>query len=294
MQKKHCAFCDQIVPITADGEYDQYIDCSCSPGGSYSLLRDSYESILALSFQQKRDMLHLISGYIREKTDCGEKVILAFSDLEDIVDAPGIPVTAEDKGDRLLHYLHRHCDVPGEPVVIHPLSRSYNLTYSPNLQELVYIIDRLQNEDLLIREGMNFTLTPLGWEEAVATAGGRTLQKCTVLLPDNEKLQAEWQDKLWAKIEQFGYSPRLLASKNEAANSLESVADSKLVVADLTGQSAEVYLAAGYALGLNIPVIWTVRSDEADKLRIHLQEIRPLVWDTAEELTVLLQQKLLK
>ncbi|MFD1904140.1 hypothetical protein ACFSQ7_08845 [Paenibacillus rhizoplanae] len=126
-------------------------------------------------------------------------MILAFSDLEDIVDAPGIPVTAEDKGDRLLHYLHRHCDVPGEPVVIHPLSRSYNLTYSPNLQELVYIIDRLQNEDLLIREGMNFTLTPLGWEEAVATAGGRTLQKCTVLLPDNEKLQAEWQDKLWSK-----------------------------------------------------------------------------------------------
>ncbi|MFD2880690.1 hypothetical protein ACFTAO_39720 [Paenibacillus rhizoplanae] len=128
----------------------------------------------------------------------------------------------------------------------------------------------------------------------MATAGGRTLQKCTVLLPDNEKLQAEWQDKLWSKIEQFGYSPRLLASKNEAANSLESVADSKLVVADLTGQSAEVYLAAGYALGLNIPVIWTVRSDEADKLRIHLQEIRPLVWDTAEELMVLLQQKLLK
>lgn len=294
MQKKHCAFCDQIVCITAEGEYDQYIDCSCSPGGSYSLLRDSYELILALSFQQKRDMLHLISGYIREKTDCGEKVMLAFSDLEDIVNAPGIPVTAEDKGDRLLQYLYRHCSGPGEPVVIHPLSRSYNLSYSPNLQELVYIIDRLQNEDLLIREGMNFTLTPLGWEEAVATAGGRTLQQCTVLLPDDEKLQAEWLDKLWTKIEQFGYLPRLLASQNEAANSLESVADSKLVIADLTGQSAEVYLAAGYALGLNIPVIWTVRSDEADKLRIHLQEIRPLVWDTAEELMVLLQQKLLK
>ncbi|MEK4004478.1 hypothetical protein [Paenibacillus sp. FSL H3-0333] len=294
MQKKHCAFCDQIVRITADGEYDQYIDCSCSPGGSYSLLRDSYELILALSFQQKWDMLHLISGYIREKTDCGEKVILAFSDLEDIVNAPGIPVTAEDKGGRLLQYLYRHCSGPGEPVVIHPLSRSYNLTYSPNLQELVYIIDRLQGENLLVREGMNFTLTSLGSEEAVATSGGRTLQQCTVLLPDDEKLQAEWQDKLWAKIEQLGYFPRLLASKNEATNSLEPVADSKVVIADLTGQSSEVYLAAGYALGLNIPVIWTVRSDEADTLRIHLQEIRPLVWDTAEELMVLLQQELLK
>lgn len=294
MQKKHCAFCDQIVRITADGEYDQYIDCSCSPGGSYKLLRDSYEAILALSFQQKRDMLHLISGYIREKTDCGEKVSLAFSDLEDIVNAPDIPVTAEDKGNRLLQYLYRHCDGPGEPVVIHPLARSYNLTYSPNLQELVYLIDRLQSENLLIREGMNFTLTSMGWEQAAATAGGRPLQQCLVLLPDDEELRAEWQDKLWAKIEQHGYLLRLLDGRNEAANSLEPVADSKLVIADLTGQSAEVYLAAGYALGLNIPVIWTVRSSEADGLRVHFQEIRPLVWDTAEELVILLQQKLLK
>ncbi|WP_405104295.1 hypothetical protein MHH28_17245 [Paenibacillus sp. FSL K6-1217] len=294
MQKKHCAFCDQIVRITADGEYDQYIDCSCSPGGSYSLLRDSYEPILALSFQQKRDMLHLISGYIREKTDCGEKVILAFRDLEDIVNAPGIPVTAEDKGDRLLQYLYRHCGGPGEPVVIQPLSRSYNLTYSPNLQELVYLIDRLQSEDLLIREGMNFSLTSLGWAEAAATSGGRTLQQCIVLLPEDENLQAEWKDKLWSKIEQFGYLPCLLANMNETANSLESVKGSKLVIADLTGQSPEVYLAAGYALGLNIPVIWTVRSGEADKLKGYPQEIRPLVWNTAEELMVLLQQKFLK
>ncbi|WP_340025713.1 hypothetical protein MHI24_11225 [Paenibacillus sp. FSL K6-1096] len=292
MQKKHCAFCDQIVRITADGEYDQYIGCSCSPGGSYRLLRDSYEPILALSFQQKRDMLHLISAYIREKTDCGEKVILAFSDLENIVNAPDIPVTAEDKGNRLLQYLYRHCDGPGEPVVIHPLSRSYNLTYSPNLQELVYLIDRLQGEGLLVREGMNFTLTPMGWEQAAATAGGRTLQQCLVLLPDDEKLRAEWQDKLWGKIEQFGYLPRLL--DGVAANSLEPVADSKLVIADLTGQSSGVYLAAGYALGLNLPVIWTVRSDEAEELKVHFQEIRPLVWDTGEELVILLQQKLLK
>lgn len=294
MQKKHCAFCDQIVRITADGEYDRYLDCSCSPGGSYSLLRDSYESILALSFQQKRDMLHLISAYIREKTDCGEKVILAFSDLEEIVNAPGIPVTPEDKGNRLLQYLYRHCGGPGEPVVIHPLARSYNLTYSPNLQELVYLIDRLQSENLLIREGMNFTLTSMGWEQAAATAGGRPLQQCLVLLPDDEKLRAEWQDKLWPRLEQYGYLPRLLANMNEAANSLKPVADSKLVIADLTGHSAEVFLAAGYALGLNIPVIWTVRGGEEDKCKGYPKEIRPLVWDTAEELMVLLQQKLLK
>lgn len=33
------------------------------------------------------------------------------------------------------------------------------MTYSPNLQELVYIIDKLISDQLLIREGMTFKLT---------------------------------------------------------------------------------------------------------------------------------------
>ncbi|ASA21520.1 hypothetical protein [Paenibacillus donghaensis] len=291
MIKKHCLFCDQIVPITPEGDYDRYMGCSCSPGAFYSLLRDSYEPILSFSHQQKRDMLHVVSAYIREQTDGDEKVILSVSDLDSIVNSPTIPVTIEDKGNRLLQYLYRHSEGPGEPVVIHPLSSSYNLTYSPNLQELVYIIDKLRTEQLLIREGMTFKLTEQGWSEAAATAGGKKLKPCVVLLPDEEELRTEWLEKLLPKIEQYGYLPRLLAHTSEKY-SLEPIADSKLIIADVTGQSPEVYFAAGYALGLNIPVIWTVNSSDADKLWVHLKEIRPMVWDTAEELAVLLLQRL--
>lgn len=291
MIKKHCLFCDQIVPITPEGDYDRYVGCSCSPGGFYSLLRDSYEPILSFPHQQKRDMLHVISAYIRELTDCDQKVILSASDLDAVVNSPTIPVTIEDKGNRLLQYLYRHSEGPGEPVVIHPLSSSYNLTYSPNLQELVYIIDKLSTEQLLIREGMTFKLTEEGWSEAAATAGGKKLKPCVVLLPDEEVLRTEWLEKLLPKIEQYGYLPRMLAYTSEKY-SLELIADSKLIIADVTGQSPEVYFAAGYALGLNIPVIWTVNSSDADKLWVHLQEIRPMVWDTAEELAVLLLQRL--
>lgn len=291
MLKKHCLFCDQIVPITAEGDYDRYEDCSCSPGGFYSLLRDSYEPILSLSHQQKRDMLHLVSAYIRERTDHGEKVVLRADDLDSIVNSPAIPMTIEDKGNRLLQYLYRHSEGPGEPVVIQPLSSSYNLTYSPNLQELVYIIDKLRSDELLIREGLTFKLTVEGWSEAAATSGGKKLKQCAVLLPGEEDLRTEWQEKLLPKIEQYGYLPRLLAHRSETY-SLELIANSKLIIADVTGQSPEVYFAAGYATGLSIPVIWTVKSCDADKLWVHLQEIRPLVWDTAEDLLVLLQQKL--
>ena len=89
--------------------------------------------------------------------------------------------------------------------------------------------------------------------------------------------------------------PRLIAhstAQNGEKYELQQIADSKLIIADLTGQSPEVYFAAGYALGLNIPVIWTVNSSDADNLSVQVQEIRPLVWDSADELAVILQQRL--
>lgn len=295
MNKKHCLFCDEIVPIKSKGDYDIYIGCSCSPDGAYSLLRDSYEMILSLPHQKKRDMFHLVSGYIREQTDCEEKVTLQANDLEAIVNSPNIPVTIEDKGNRLLQFLYRHSQGPGEPVVIHPLSSSYNLTYSPNLQELVYIVDKLRSEHLLIREGMTFQLTEKGWSEAAASAGGKKLVPCSVLISDEEDLCAAWLQMLLPKMEQYGYQPRLLTkakTQNSEKYSLELIADSKLVIADLTAQSPEVYFAAGYALGLNIPVIWIMKSSDAGKLPVRIEEIRPIVWNTAEELAAILQQRL--
>jgi len=74
-------------------------------------------------------------------------------------------------------------------VLIQPLSSSYNLTYSPNLQELVYILDKLTNEQFMIREGMTFKLTDEGWNEAAAIAGGKKIKPCIVLMSDAEDLR---------------------------------------------------------------------------------------------------------
>ena len=297
MMKKRCLFCDEIVPTKPEGDYDRYISCSCSPDAFYSLLRDSYESINSLPHPKKRNMLHIISAYIRELTDRDEAVVISANDLETIVNSPTIPVTIEDKGIRLLQYLYRHSEHAGAPVVIHPLSRNYNLTYSPNLQELVYIIDKLRNEQLMIREGTSFQLTEQGWREAAASAGGKKLKPCTILIANDGNLSIEWQDRILPIIEQYGYLPRLLAHETTRTPegekySLELIADSKLIIADLTGQSPEVCLAAGYALGLNIPVIWSMNSRDAETLPVEIKEIRPILWESVEELTSILQQRL--
>ncbi|MNJ49519.1 hypothetical protein D3C77_447560 [compost metagenome] len=180
-------------------------------------------------------------------------------------------------------------------MVIHPLSSSYNLTYSPNLQELVYIMDKLRSEALLNREGTAFQLTEKGWREAEASAGGKKILPCSVLISDEEDMRMNWLQILMPKMEQYGYLPRLLTPKeteNSEPYSLELIGESKLVIADLTGQSPEVYFAAGYALGLNIPVIWIIKGSESNRLPVKSKELRPIVWDTIEDLAVMLEQRL--
>ncbi|WP_150275259.1 hypothetical protein [Paenibacillus tepidiphilus] len=295
MLKKHCLFCDDIVPTEQVGNYDKYIGCTCSPGGSYGLLSDSYEAVNTLPYPQKREMFHIISAYIRERTDHGDKLVLSAGDLPDIVKHQDIPVTIEDKGSRLLQYICRHTAGPLEPVVIQPLARSYNLTYSANLQELVYIIDKLQGEQLLIREGMTFKLTEAGWSEAVAAAGGKPLKPCSVLLADEDRWLTDWTEALLPRIEQCGYKPELLAAKDtqqQGTSPLEQISDSQLIIADLTGPASGIYFMGGYALGSGIPVIWTVHRSAADNLSVQPHDIRPMVWDTAEELAAVLQQRL--
>ncbi|WP_438432676.1 hypothetical protein [Gorillibacterium sp. sgz500922] len=293
MKKKHCLFCDERVAIQPDGDSDRFLGCACAPGGAYGLRREDYDLLNAYSHAKKRSLFPLVSAYIRERTDGRESVSLTADDIESLINDPAIPVTVEDKGLRLLQYLYRHAKAPGEPVFIHPLSQNYNLTYSPNLQEFVYIIDLFIGKGLLIREGMSFTLTEDGWREA-ASAGGKRGKPCCVLLPDSEEWHAEWLEKVLPKLEQCGYQPRLLTRSSGQAGDkspLELIGKSELILADLTGHSPEVYFAAGYACGSGIPVIWTVNRSDAGE-RTPLEDIRPIAWDSVDELSVILLQRL--
>lgn len=295
MMKKMCLFCDEAVPIESNGDYDKFIGCACSPEGFYSMLKESYDHINSFSYSQKRKLFPIVSAYIRELTDCEEEVQLSLQEMDAIEHSPRIPVAIDEKGLRLLQYLYRHSAAPGESVLIYPLANHYNLTYSPNLQEFVYIIEKLREEQFIIREGMNFILTEKGRSEAAARAWGRKLKSCFVLVSDNESVRADWSEKVLPKIQQCGYLPRLFQYSGGERNenhAIELISESKLIIADISDLSPEVYFAAGYALSKNIPIVWTVKRNDLEKLNIQTYLIKPIVWDTTEELADMLQQKL--
>lgn len=67
---------------------------------------------------------------------------------------------------------------------------------------------------------------------------------------------------------------------------------SKVVIADFTGQRQAVYYEAGYAMGMGIPVIWTCREDEVNKLSFDTRQYPHILWKDKGDLYQQLKARL--
>ena len=56
------------------------------------------------------------------------------------------------------------------------------------------------------------------------------------------------------------------------------------VLADVTEQRSGVYFEAGYALGLGLPVIWSVRKDDAKNVHFDTAQYSQIRWESAKNL----------
>jgi nucleoside 2-deoxyribosyltransferase len=67
---------------------------------------------------------------------------------------------------------------------------------------------------------------------------------------------------------------------------------SRFVVADFTGHRAGVYFEAGFAMGLNLPVIWSCRRDHIDELHFDIRQFNCIDWTDPDELADRLQKRI--
>jgi hypothetical protein len=84
-------------------------------------------------------------------------------------------------------------------------------------------------------------------------------------------------------IQAAGYRP-LRLDRHEHVNRIDDeiigqIRKSRFIVADFTGHRGGVYFEAGFALGLNLPVIWTCRKDDVTQLHFDIRQFNCLEWD---------------
>ncbi|ANE48977.1 hypothetical protein SY83_16610 [Paenibacillus swuensis] len=297
MEQKRCLFCEKIVYAKVAEDHYVFRDCYCAPDAAYEMGAACYEPFNTLIHSRKRELFPLLSGYIREHTDTGHPVRITVDDLDHIVKSPMVPLTLETKGEKLLQFLHRHANGPNEPVILHQLTHSFNLTYSPNMQEFVYILEMLKTDMLLDRVGPTIKLTEKGWRAALASLQSENLKHCCVLVTSDKETQHLWSSSIIPAVEQCGYLaqyPEFTPSGDALEEVMRAIDRSELVIADLNPDSDLVYFASGYTKGKQMPIIWTIHQDAVPELQREVSGMRPIVWSSPEELSSLLQHKLMK
>jgi hypothetical protein len=93
-------------------------------------------------------------------------------------------------------------------------------------------------------------------------------------------------------IRESGYQPMRIDRK-EHINKIDDeiiaeIRRSRFLVADFTSEPNQprggVYFEAGFALGLNIPVVWTCREDLVEQLHFDIRQFNQIVWTDPEDL----------
>ena len=104
----------------------------------------------------------------------------------------------------------------------------------------------------------------------------------------NDELYGAWEKGFSAALEETGYKPNRidLQEHNEKIcdKIIAEIRKSGLLVADFTGNRGGVYFEAGFAMGLDIPVIWTCRADFVEKLHFDTRQYNHITWNEPEDL----------
>lgn len=172
-------------------------------------------------------------------------------------------------------------------------------------------LDYLQAARLVaIRATGMFELTAEGFARLeVAELRSPMTAQAFVAMWFGAEMDAAYEDGIKPAVENAGFNP-LRIDRKEHSNKIDDeiimeIRRSRFVVADFTCELTElqpgkkqalarggVYYEAGFAQGLNIPLIWTVRRECIDFVHFDTRQFAHIVWDDPADLRVKLANRI--
>ena len=225
----------------------------------------------------------------------------------------------DDRADSVLRYLSAKSKILGAPIyfalehnqyahTIHLVTKCELLAHSGCVGEsdFDFLLRYLENKGLIERHNLN---NPL--QSCVLTVEGHSrvsdlefsrIDSATafVAMWFDDSLTEAWENGFKPAVTDVGYKPVRIDQK-EHLNKIDDeiiaeIRKSRFVIADFThgedGARGGVYFEAGFALGLDIPVIFSCRKDVLEKVHFDTRQYNHIVWETADELRKLLTHRI--
>jgi len=242
----------------------------------------------------------ILSALTRENTELGNKPIEINRDnTEKLLNSKDIPSPLE-KMDKILLYIYKSTSAPGKWKEI-TSKVDYPVAYATDESEMKFYLDNLLQRNLIELASPQmpdvFRLTIQGWERIdELRRKSPEGNQCFVAMWFKDDFFDEVYPAIKNAIEKSGYNPKCLKIKihnNKICDEIiAELRKSSLCVADITEHRAAVYFEAGFAFGLNIPVIYTCK-DGTTLDNIDTNQYPHITWKNTQDLETQLTEKIL-
>lgn len=279
---------------------DRELIVSPRAAGEYSITSRA-ACWLKLQQHDERFKARLTSWLIDQRRLGFEQPEIARETLRNIEQRKAL--TVHKRADRLLQYIRNHTPEIGSIVsftnqCVHAPAMAWSESCNP--REVIFLLKYLQSQnwirDVAIPDssiGGDYVLTVGGYAhiaefEKIITISSQAF----VAMWFDKSMTSAWEQGIAPAIREAGYEPKRIDREqyNDKIDDeiIASIRRSRFVVADFTqggdGTRGSVYYEAGFARGLDIPVIFTCRRDALNELHFDTRQYNHIVWENPEEL----------
>jgi nucleoside 2-deoxyribosyltransferase len=303
----------QVAQITS-GEFHGWTVTSNRTDGTYRITSSALPQISQLPPLSKA----MLTTWIVDQHRFGEAQPMINTDvLARLPDQR--PLTYRQKVDRFFMMLRRYGAGLGSYIRIYGLQDPHTETWggrasawteAAHSAELSDLIAALKDEGLLREDSANNLRPTAKGLERLDSLGLSPAEsdQAFVAMWFTQELDEPFTDGFEGAIRDNGYRAMRI-DKKEHANKIDDeiiaeIRRSRFVVADFTSELIErdgkiaalprggVYYEAGFAQGLGIPVIWTVRSDCIDYVHFDTRQYAHVIWEDAADLREKLRNRI--
>lgn len=219
-------------------------------------------------------------------------------------------LTIMERRDAALAFLVERSGVPGNDLKFSGLvDDDYHSNHTglqvaceaADQREAVAFLRFLRDAGLISEERDSYRVTFAGWKHAEDLKAKQTLSlQAFVAMWFDSTMSDVYTNGIEPAVEQSGYRPMRI-DKKDHVNKIddEIVAEirrSRFVIADFTSAKEQprggVYFEAGFAFGLRIPVIWTVRQDMIGEIHFDTRQFNHITWEDPGDLRTKLKNRI--
>ena len=187
---------------------------------------------------------------------------------------------------------------PTNPAMQEAMAWSESTTF----EEVMYLVEYLDEKEWIKRHyagSFNFQVTVDGHGRIAELQTNPSSSQAFVAMWINDETEKAFKDGLERGIAEAGYKTLRIDQKEDVVKIddeiISEIRRSRLLVADFTqgkeGARGGVYFEAGFAMGLEIPVIFACRRDMVDKLHFDTRQYAHILWDAPDDLRAAIRER---